>query len=706
MPGGKRNFLSMTTMLQTIEGAVQIAKSKPEPGLYNKFGRERMDMDSGVAFVDLEIQFIGASGLPKMDVVGTADPYFIAKIDNRISFVSKVIKNTVAPVWNELWKIKNVPTTATLQVEVMDKDEGTMTDDYIGKFETTVSAGAKEAEIQGPMLRRDRGNFWLKIESTPSPDRDQALTYPYLFNGPIRYSRHCSPTVGLLTNLDEARLYSTWKMYLRGIPIFLSGTPQHWNTKYKAAQNIFQGPASLAVRSGIQAGHRMLYARTATNAYGVINEMADVVELLHGGVSRPGSANATIQKQHMKRVKPAVYTYIISSDDDSFRFSETGAAFFVDFASKHALHSNCSETVRFSGEFHPRPKGGWKFFSDDIPDNQVEWEFVIDNNSGTYAPDKALLPQLKELMEFNFPGFGICAWDREDERLKESVEDCREYAVKYRGVGKDELQPTADAGEVTLMAQATMKRPGGRDGNDGELNNIDPISQVQGTTGHRKTNSTPSGSSGGASGYFNPPDALASYYSTSSAPNQTPFSNAEGGGRSSSPLTRDLPPSLRPQASPRTSSDYSYNCAPPRPPLSYDFPTPPPNFPIPSPNFPTPSPSRAHYPRTSSDFGYASTPPAQYGYGPPQSPLGHTIPHSVPPLSLIPGLRHQGSLPSPHRSSIDYSALPPGCAPPVKFDGQQGKPVVPRSYGYGSGSFSRYDPSSKLASTSDRSYVG
>ncbi|XP_006457691.1 hypothetical protein AGABI2DRAFT_46852, partial [Agaricus bisporus var. bisporus H97] len=61
-----------------------------------------------------------------------------------------------------------------------------------------------------------------------------------------------------------------------------------------------------------------------------------------------------------------------------------------------------------------------------------------------------LLPQLKELMEFNFPGFGICAWDREDERLKESVEDCREYAVKYRGVGKDELQPTADAGEVTL----------------------------------------------------------------------------------------------------------------------------------------------------------------------------------------------------------------------------------------------------------------
>ena len=38
-------------------------------------------------FVDLTIKFIGASGLPKMDVVGTADPYFIAKLDDKLSFV-------------------------------------------------------------------------------------------------------------------------------------------------------------------------------------------------------------------------------------------------------------------------------------------------------------------------------------------------------------------------------------------------------------------------------------------------------------------------------------------------------------------------------------------------------------------------------------------------------------------------------------------
>lgn len=110
MPGGRRNPLSMTTVLQTIEGVVHTATSKTESGL-GQFGKGGVELDHTTAFVDLEIQvkcpgvfffsfvvscliegclfsqFIGASGLPKMDIVGTADPYFIAKIDNRITLV-------------------------------------------------------------------------------------------------------------------------------------------------------------------------------------------------------------------------------------------------------------------------------------------------------------------------------------------------------------------------------------------------------------------------------------------------------------------------------------------------------------------------------------------------------------------------------------------------------------------------------------------
>lgn len=238
-------------------------------------------------------------------------------------------------------------------------------------------------------------------------------------------------------------------MHIKGVPLFFRDEVQPWNREYKAAQSIFQGPASLAVRSGIQAGHRMLYARSTTNGFGVVQGPEDVYALLRGGRGEP------------HRVKPAVYTYIIAVRDDTLRFSETGAAFFVDFASKHALHSNCAESVRYSGEFHPRPEGGWAAFSDDIPDEKVRWEIVVDNNSGTYSPNAMLLPALKELLEYNFSGFGVFALDFKDPELEKSREACRAYALKWRGVGHNELQPHTTEGEETLSHHASVKSGSG-----------------------------------------------------------------------------------------------------------------------------------------------------------------------------------------------------------------------------------------------------
>ena len=72
-------------------------------------------------------------------------------------------QNSVTPVWNELWKVKNVPATADLVIKVLDKDQGSVTDDFIGTVKIGVSAGAKEADIKGPLFRRSRGTFWLKV---------------------------------------------------------------------------------------------------------------------------------------------------------------------------------------------------------------------------------------------------------------------------------------------------------------------------------------------------------------------------------------------------------------------------------------------------------------------------------------------------------------------------------------------------------------
>ena len=270
------------------------------------------------------------------------------------------------------------------------------------------------------------------------------MLYPYLFDGPVHYSRHSSPTVGALTKLRDTRLYSTWKVYIRGVTQIFGDEVQQWNRDYKAAQAIFQGPTSIAIRSGIQAAHRLLYARSVSNAFGVITSPEDVFALLRGDKRRDGTSYA-------HRIKPTVYTYIISTDDDTLRFSETGAAFFVDFASKHALHSNCAKAVRYSGEFHPRPAGGWARFSDAVDDGEVEWEIVVDNNSGTYAPDPALLPKVGAIMGLNFPGVRVVALGQDDPALKASTDACRAYAVGTRGATVHELEPHVTKGEGTLL---------------------------------------------------------------------------------------------------------------------------------------------------------------------------------------------------------------------------------------------------------------
>lgn len=66
-------------------------------------------------------------------------------------------------MWNEIWRIKNVPVTAELVIKVMDKDQRLVTDDFIGTVKASVSVGAKEADIEGPLFKRSRGTFWLKV---------------------------------------------------------------------------------------------------------------------------------------------------------------------------------------------------------------------------------------------------------------------------------------------------------------------------------------------------------------------------------------------------------------------------------------------------------------------------------------------------------------------------------------------------------------
>lgn len=194
-----------------------------------------------------------------------------------------------------------------------------------------------------------------------------------------------------------------------------------------AQKNFGHGTAPKATRQAIHSGHGILYARSPGNVRGTIQSKKDFLRLLSHG-------KTSAQRQH---VKPAGYTHIVSADDDTFRFSETGAAFFVDFASKHALLASCATKVRYSGKFHPRPVGGWENYIDKTPDSPIEWELVIDNNSGTYSPDAEMSPALRRLPAHNFPGIKFIALEHKDPELERSRETCRAYAQMHHDIAKE-----------------------------------------------------------------------------------------------------------------------------------------------------------------------------------------------------------------------------------------------------------------------------
>jgi hypothetical protein len=333
-----------------------------------------------------------------------------------LNYRSTIVPNTPTPTWDdEKWIVRNIPSNAKLSVKIYDKDDDKILDDYIGGFEIfnliNYHPPQKGHEIIG-LFDRHKGYFHLSIHSIQSSHETKHLPR-YTFDGPCRYFRHDSFAIGRLTMLNADCIYSTWKISMRRISVFLKPQDrQHWNKKYKAAQTIFGNyPLSLASQSTIKLAHKVLYGRTLKhNENGLLTNGDDIWKFIFSDSST-------------KRIKPCVYTYII--DDNTWRFSQTGAQFFTDFASKHALLANCFEYVRYAGEFHPRPKYGWDRWDD-------EWELVFDNGSGTYTPDSNLLINLKELLLFNFPGLNIVTYDHKDPQLKESMDELKHAVERYK----------------------------------------------------------------------------------------------------------------------------------------------------------------------------------------------------------------------------------------------------------------------------------
>lgn len=192
------------------------------------------------------------------------------------------------------------------------------------------------------------------------------------------------------------------------------------------------------------------------------------------GIFAPCTKDASVQFLRMAHYAEGgrIFTYVLTLDG-LMRFTETGKEFGIDLLSKHTMHSNVATYVACSGEFfirriakrhkphhshtgssshhHYHPESGTvtcdnglNHETHDHPDTPEssrkpeDYELIIDNDSGTYRPDKCVLPDLQAFLQRQFPGLHIRALDCGDEEhqkaKKEQLEIKKKEGPKVRMV--------------------------------------------------------------------------------------------------------------------------------------------------------------------------------------------------------------------------------------------------------------------------------
>ena len=153
-----------------------------------------------------------------------------------------------------------------------------------------------------------------------------------------------------------------------------------------------------------------------------------------------------------------IFTYIITLDG-LWRFTETGKEFGIDMLSKHSMHSDVDAYIAFSGEFfvrrlknpkqsateqetHPPAEISGGPPDESPPEDPAHYHLFIDNDSGTYRPNKDLLPLLKQYLQRTLPG------------LKVSTLDCQADAERMGKMKGEQRERHKAEGQQLVYMQA------------------------------------------------------------------------------------------------------------------------------------------------------------------------------------------------------------------------------------------------------------
>ncbi|PNY23204.1 Uncharacterized protein TCAP_06843, partial [Tolypocladium capitatum] len=435
-----------------------------------------------------------AANLPPADFhTASSDPYLTATLkasnvkrhneDPDLVHRTRTLRRTTEPEWNDEWIVANVPPSGfTLKCRLYDEDSPDK-DDRLGNVTIKIPhvfdkwdgipPPGKEFAAKKRMISKRA--FLLKglasmlqsgthmtpkltvsIQVLGRSDPPYAQMYTL---GPTSWVKHFSPMIGRLAG-----------------------------TKVNADENDDQaGPSSQVEKSksqkyDFQANEMQLQGPVPPRLYHRYVQFRPVIGKMFASTGLRGKVlNAALHKQHNRvynfdqsteygSVEPCseqaslqflrlahfdqggrVFTYVLTLDG-LLRFTETGKEFGIDLLSKHTMHSNVETYVACSGEFfirrleHPdasddsQPNGEVHPTDEisggppkaDPPPNPSCYQLIIDNDSGTYRPDKSILPDLEAFLEKNLPGLGVIAMHWEEKELQK-LKDAQRSVKKKEG---------------------------------------------------------------------------------------------------------------------------------------------------------------------------------------------------------------------------------------------------------------------------------
>jgi len=113
----------------------------------------------------LRVKVVSAKNLPRMDYIGSSDPYVKLILGSRVQQIAqtKHIDNTLNPLWEEQFLFEVTNATSSLRVEVYDYDL-VGEDDIIGYFDVALKYLAHEQTVTG--------DFFLKKPKNQEDKKD------------------------------------------------------------------------------------------------------------------------------------------------------------------------------------------------------------------------------------------------------------------------------------------------------------------------------------------------------------------------------------------------------------------------------------------------------------------------------------------------------------------------------------------------------